>query len=118
MFELASGEYHTNVVLAVLAGRAAMVCAAGIADPAVVEAIAALYAPHALMLSAEEQAAFAGNAIALGSDSVWMSAGAAAALSPASRDGLAAAGFGVRAVPLDAIEAAGGSLRCCVAEIY
>ena len=33
MFDLAPGEYHTNVVLAVLAGRAALVCPAGFADP-------------------------------------------------------------------------------------
>lgn len=118
IFDLAPGEYHTNVVLAVLAGRAAILCPAGIADPAVVETIAALYAPHAVLLSAEEQAAFAGNAISLSSDAVWMSARAARALAPDNRAALAGAGFEVRSVPLDAIEAAGGSLRCCVAEIY
>lgn len=118
MFDLAPGEYHANVLLAVLAGRAALVCPAGFADPGVPEAIAALYAPHAVLLSAREQAAFAGNAISLSGDAVWMSAGAAAALSPASRDALVAAGFGLRSVELDAIEAAGGSLRCCVAEVY
>ena len=42
LFDLAPGEYHTNVVLAVLAGRAAIVCPDGFADPAVVDAIAAL----------------------------------------------------------------------------
>lgn len=118
VFDLAPGEYHANVLLAVLAGRAALVCPAGFADPAVPAAIAALYAPHAVLLSAAEQAAFAGNAISLSGDAVWMSAGAAAALSPASRAALAAAGFELRSVELDAIEAAGGSLRCCVAEIY
>lgn len=118
MFDLAPGEYHTNVVLAVLAGRAALICPAGFADPAVVDAIAALYAPHAVLLSGKEQAAFAGNAISLSTDVAWMSARAADALAPGSREALGAAGFQVRAVPLDAIEAAGGSLRCCVAEIY
>ena len=118
MFDLAPGEYHTNVVLAVLAGRAAIICPAGIADPAVVNAIAALYAPHAVLLSTGEQAAFAGNAISLSEDAVWMSGRAMQALSQGSRAALAAAGFEVRGVPLDAIEAGGGSLRCCVAEIY
>lgn len=117
-FDLAEGEYHANVVLAVLAGRAAMLCPAGFADPAVVAAIASLYAPHALLLSPAEHAAFAGNAIALSAEAVWMSAGAAAALAPATLAGLAAAGFGIRTVPLDAIEAAGGSLRCCVGEVF
>ena len=91
---------------------------AGFADPAVPAAIAALYAPHAILLSEAEQAAFAGNAIALSPDVAWMSEGAAHALSATSRGGLAQAGFALRDVALDAIEAAGGSLRCCVAEIY
>jgi hypothetical protein len=118
LFDLADGEYHTNVVLAVLAGRAALVCPRGFADPAVVEAIAALYAPHAVLLSPAEHAAFAGNAIALSGDVVWMSARADRALGPGSRSALAAAGFAVRGVELDAIEAGGGSLRCCVGEIF
>jgi hypothetical protein len=118
MFDLAPSEYHTNVVLAILAGRAALICPDGFADPAAVEAIATCYAPHALRLTAAERAAYAGNAIALSSDSVWLSATAAAGLSDLSRSALADAGFAIRSVELDAIEAAGGSLRCCVGEIY
>ena len=118
MFDLAPGEYHTNVVLAVLAGRAALICPTGFADPAVVETIANFYAPHGIRLSPAEHAAFAGNAITLTEASVWMSAGAEAALTARTRQTLAGAGFRVRSVALDAIEAAGGSLRCCVAEIF
>ena len=118
LFDLAPGEYHTNVVLAVLAGRAAMVCPKGFAEPAVAQAIAEFYAPHALVCSEAEHAAFVGNCIALPSDTVWMSANAAAALTPANRGVLAAAGFRVEGVALDAIEAAGGSLRCCIGEIF
>ena len=118
LFDLAPGEYHTNVVLAVLAGRAAIICPRGFADPAVAEAIAALYAPHVVRCSPDEHAAFVGNAIALSADAVWMSAGAAGALAATHRGVLAAAGFAVQEVPLAAIEAAGGSLRCCVGEIF
>lgn len=118
MFELAPGEYHSNVVLAVLAGRAVMVCDDGFADPGVPEAIASLYAPHALRLSAAQRAAFAGNAIALSEGTVWMSARAESALAPADRAVLLAAGFVPRSVDLRAIESAGGSLRCCVAELF
>ena len=118
LFDLAAGEYHTNVVLAVLAGRAALVCPRGFADRAAVDVVAALYGPHAIELSPGEHAAFAGNAIALSDASVWMSATAAHALTPASRQALAAAGFAVRSVELDALEAAGGSLRCCVGEVF
>lgn len=118
MFDLAPGEYHANVVLAVLAGRAAMVCADGFADAAVPEAIAVLYAPHAVALSPAERQAFAGNAIALAPDRVSMSATAGRALRPATLQALADAGFAVEVVELVAIEAAGGSLRCCVAELF
>ncbi len=118
LFALAPGEYHTNVVLAVLAGRAAMICPQGFADPSVVEAIAALYAPHAIVLSAAEHSSFAGNAMTLSAGHVWMSATAERALTMASRKGLADAGFAVGSVELDAIEAAGGSLRCCIGEIF
>ena len=118
LFDLAPGEYHTNVVLAVLAGRAAVVCPAGFADPAVAAAIAALYAPHAVVCDAAEHAAFVANCIALSADTVWMSAAAGRALAPAHRDALAAAGLRVETVELDAIEAAGGSLRCCIGELF
>ncbi|MEO6155583.1 MAG: arginine deiminase-related protein [Thermomonas sp.] len=118
MFDLAAGEYHTNVVLAVLAGRAAVICANGFADPAIVDALGALYAPHAILCAPGEHAAFVGNCIALGQDKVWMSRVAGAALQTAHRQQFANAGFEVATVELDAIEAAGGSLRCCVGEVF
>lgn len=118
LFDLAPGEYHSNVVLAVLAGRAALICADGFADAAVADAIAALYAPHAIRLAAAQRAAFAGNAIALSATAVWMSAAAEKALTAAQRAALGEAGFALRSVDLRAIESAGGSLRCCVAELF
>lgn len=118
MFDLSAGEYHTNVVLALLAGRAAVICSDGFADKAVVDAIASLYAPHAIRCAPGEHAAFVGNCIALGQDKVWMSAAAGTALLPAHRQQLTDAGFDVATVELDAIEAAGGSLRCCIGEVF
>ena len=118
LFDLAAGEYHSNVVLAVLAGRAAVVCPRGFADPEVAASVAAFYAPHAITCDEAEHAAFVGNCIALSADTAWMSAKADAALSPAHRARLAAAGFRVESVALDAIEAGGGSLRCCIGEVY
>jgi hypothetical protein len=118
MFELAPGEYHTNVILAVLAGRAALVCPGGFADPAVAWAIAGFYAPNGIVLSAAEHAAFVANSIALSTYGLWMSAAAGRALSESTREALARAGFAVSTVELDAIEAGGGSLRCCIGEIF
>lgn len=117
-FDLAPGEYHTNVVMALLASRALILAADGFADPAVPAAIARAYGEHALWISPAQKRAFAGNAITLGEDRVWMSARGAASLQATQRAQLAAWGFAVGDVPLPDIEKAGGSLRCCVAEIY
>ncbi|SIQ15012.1 arginine deiminase-related protein [Solilutibacter tolerans] len=118
MLDLSPGEYHTNVVLAVLAGRAAVVCPKGFADEELASAIAAFYAPHSVVCDDAEHAAFVGNCIALSPDTVWMSEAAQAALRPQSAKVLNDAGFTVHSVPLDAIEAGGGSLRCCIGEMF
>lgn len=118
IFDLAPGEYHTNVVMAVLASRALIVHEGSFADVEVPRAIARRYGRHVVRLSDEEKAAFAGNCIALTEGSVWMSARAERALSLASRRRLDQAGFVIHTVEIDEIEKAGGSLRCCVAEIF
>ena len=118
LFDLAPGEYHSNVVMSALAGRGLAVCADGFADPAVPAALAALYAPAVVELNRSEKAAFAGNCIAVTDDTVWMSEAAADALSSRSRRGFEQAGMALNVVALDEIEKAGGSLRCCVGEIF
>lgn len=117
-FELAEGEYHTNVVMASLAGRAVILAPDGFADPAVPRAIAHAFDDHAMWLSPEQKRAYAGNAIALSPNRVWMSARAAASLAAEQREALASWDFRIGAVELDEIEKAGGSLRCCVAEVF
>ncbi|KRA53655.1 amidinotransferase [Pseudoxanthomonas sp. Root65] len=118
LFDLAPGEYHTNVLLAVLAGRAALVHPGGVDAPALIPALEALYPGGAIELTDAEQAAFAGNAIALAPGKVWMSRRAHEALRPVTTARLEATGLAVHSVALDAIEAGGGSLRCCVAEVF
>ena len=118
LFELAPGEYHTNVVLSILAGRAAVVAPDGFAEMQVAQAIADFYAPAAVRLSPAQKQAFAGNCLALAPDEAWFSAAAERALTTAQREQLQGAGFSLKAVELDEIEKAGGSLRCCVAEVF
>ena len=118
VFELDPAEYHTNVVMSVLASRALVIHPPSFRDPEVPPAIAALYGERVIDLTDAEKAAFAGNCIALSDRDVWMSTAAAEALTPQHRADLAAWGFEVKAVALAEIEKAGGSLRCCVAEIY
>ena len=117
-FELAPNEYHTNVVMASLAGRAAILAPDGFADPEVPRAIAQAFDGCALQLSPEQKRAYAGNAITLSDDRVWMSTRAASSLTDAQRASLKAWGFRIGMVELDEIEKAGGSLRCCVAEVF
>lgn len=117
-FALAEGEYHTNVVLAILAGRAAIIAESGFRDHDAAEAIASVYAPNVVRISAAQKQAFAANAISLSRKRVWMSACAASSLSAEQIGDLGHSGFAVGSVDLTEIEKAGGSLRCCVAEIF
>lgn len=117
-FELAEAEYHTNVVLTLLASRAAIIAADGFRDPAAAQAIATAYGDRAIWLTPAQKQAFAGNAITLSDERVWMSACAAASLTDDQVEALDGYGFAVGAVDLSEIEKAGGSLRCCVGEIY
>src|SRR5207342_545114 len=88
LFDLAPGEYHSNVVLSVLAGRAVVLAADGFADKAVAQAIADFYAPHAIELAPAQKQAFAANCLALGADEVWMSAAGAESLTIRQREQL------------------------------
>lgn len=117
-FDLAETEYHTNVVMALLASRAVILAADGFADAQVPKAIAQAYDNKALWLSPQQKQAFAANAITLSGERVWMSARGAAALNDAQRKDLQRWGFEVGCVELGELEKAGGSLRCCVAEIF
>lgn len=118
MFDLAEGEYHTNVVLSILAGRAAAIAPSGFRDSRVPEAIAGFYDGCAVRLSPAQKADFAGNCIALSTRDVFLSARAAASLDRKQKAFLADLGFRLHAVAMPTLELAGGSLRCCVGEIY
>lgn len=117
-FELAPDEYHTNVVLAVLAGKAALIAPDGFADAAAASVIEHAYGDASVVLDAAQKTDYAGNAIALGDGKAWFSARAAAALRSNQRAQLERSGFAIEAVELAEIEKAGGSLRCCAAEIF
>ena len=116
-FPLKVDEYHTNVVMSVLASRALVAHRNSFDDPDVPEAIAEVY-DHAIWLSDEEKRGYAGNCIALDEHRVFMSATAERSLSLDTRRRFDRAGFTIHTVEIDEIEKAGGSLRCCIAEIY
>ena len=117
-FDLKPGEYHTNVVMAVLASRVLVICPEAFVNPDVPAAIAEAYPGHVLEITSAEKQAFAGNCIALNFKDLFMSQAAINALAPEKLERLKSWRFEVHGVELDEIEKAGGSLRCCVAEIY
>jgi hypothetical protein len=117
-FDLKPEEYHTNVVMSVLASRALVICPDAFVDPEVPRAIADAFPGHVLEITREEKEAFAGNCIAVSFTDLFMSRSAWQTLAPQKRRLLESWEFDVHAVELDEIEKAGGSLRCCVAEIF
>lgn len=117
-FELTETEYHTNVVLALLASRAVIIAADGFRDAAAAKAISTAYGDRSIWLTPAQKTAFAANAITLSDARVWMSQCASNALTVEQVEALAGYGFAIGAVDLSEIEKAGGSLRCCVGEIY
>lgn len=117
-FDLAEGEYHTNVVMACLAGQACVIHPGSFADSAVVEAIAEFYPERTLFISDEEKLAFVGNCISITDKDVFFSQTAYDALSVASRETLESWGFVLHGVDVSELEKAGGSLRCMVGEIF
>lgn len=117
-FELAAGEYHTNVVMSVLAGRTLVLCREGLADPQAARALAQAWQGRCVELGEAEKNAFAGNCIVVREPELLMSQAGVDSLRPATRQALAEQGWQLQPVPLSQIELAGGSLRCCVGEVF
>jgi len=117
-FDLQPTEYHTNIVLAILAGRFCVIHPGSFLDLDVPETIARVYPGRTLVLSNEEKQAFAGNCIAVTENDVLFSETALKSLRASSRDALERDEFRVHGVPVDELEKGGGSLRCLIAEVF
>jgi len=117
-FDLKPEEYHTNVIMSILAGRACVIHAEAFVDEAAPGAIAETYPDRTLFIDQREKNAFAGNCIALTHSDLFMSQAGVNALRQESRAVLESWGFVLHSTELDEIEKAGGSLRCMLAEIF
>lgn len=115
---LVPSEYHINIVLALLAGRAAVVHLPSFEDAGVGAMLDQLYPGAVLRLSDAEKATFAGNCIAVTTSVVMMSATAWQGLAASSRAWFSQQGFTVVPVAVDEFEKGGGSLRCLLAEVF
>jgi len=117
-FDLSDGEYHTNVVLSCLAGKACMMHSDSFADPAVPKAIAEFYKDRTIFLTDAEKLAFAGNGITITENDLFLSQTAFDALAQDKKNKLKSWGFTLHHVQVNELEKAGGSLRCMVGEIF
>ena len=117
-FSLAPGEYHTNLVLAILAGEACLVHPRSTPDPFLLKSLRSIYGDRMLVLDQAEKNSFAGNCIAAAGRDLLFSRTAAGALREETRTKLADWGFRLHFLEVDEFEKAGGSVRCLVAEVY
>lgn len=117
-FDLKASEYHTNVVMSVLASRAVVICPDAFVDSRVPEAIIKAFNGRAVTISAEEKEAFAGNCLAVTDHDVMISQTAMEQLNPATLTQLENWSFKLHPVAMTEIEKAGGSVRCCIGEIF
>ncbi len=117
-FELARGEYHTNVVMSILASRAVVLQKDALIPAQAAEAIAEFYEQRVIWISAAQKNAFAGNCIAVTESDVLISRSGYDSLDEGQRRQFSEYGFSLHPLPADEIEKAGGSVRCMVAEIF
>lgn len=117
-FPLAAGEYHTNVVLSVLAGRACIVAPGGIAEPGFTDFLEEYYPDAVVVLSDQEKDAFAANCLCLDDENILLSTTAFKTLHRDNRKKLEGLGFRLHPIEVDELEKAGGSLRCLLMEVF
>ncbi len=117
-FDLVSSEYHTNIVLQILAGKVCVIYKAGIQDPEVADTIESLYLNRTASISEHEKNCFVANCIAATDQDILMSQTAVNALSRKTRHVLERNGFAIHGIDITELEKGGGSLRCLIAEVF
>ena len=117
-FELKPTEYHTNVVMACLAGEACVICPDSFVQQDDADAIADFYKGRTLEITDAEKQAFIGNCISITTEDVFFSQKALDTLTSQARSKLESWGFKLHGVDVSELEKAGGSLRCMVGEIF
>lgn len=117
-FELVPEEYHTNIVLAILAGKVCVIYKPAFADPAIADAIHDQYRTRTAVLDEQEKNHFAANCIAVTERDLLMSQTALDVLRDETRGTLERCGFSIHGVQIDELEKGGGSLRCLIAEVF
>ncbi len=117
-FDLAEGEYHTNLVLAIAAGELCLVHPGSVPNPFLLKSLRAIYEDRVLLLRESEKNAFAGNCIAATEKDLLFSQKAKNVLREETTTALEDWSFRIHFLDVSEFEKAGGSVRCLVAEIF
>lgn len=117
-FDLVPGEYHTNLVLTVLASRCCLVYLPAIASGSAAQALQNYFQEGCIEISQDEKNNFVANSLALTPTDIIMSQRAANALSDRTAKALESFGFKIHSVNIDELEKGGGSMRCLIMEVF
>lgn len=117
-FELKPSEYHTNVVMSILANRCVVLCPDALVDPVMANVISKAFNDQIITISEAEKAAFVANCLAITPEDVMMSETSFDQMTESTKKSFERHGFTLHPVALAEIEKAGGSVRCCLGEIY
>ncbi|MFK7955336.1 MAG: arginine deiminase-related protein [Lysobacterales bacterium] len=117
-FALPSSEYHTNVVLSVLAGKGVVSFAPQPHYAGLRQVLDGLYGDGVCYIGEAEKNQFVANCLAVTPQAVVMSDRARRAMSASTLDFFQRSGFNVHSVDVSELEKAGGSVRCMIAEIF
>ncbi|MEC8050153.1 MAG: arginine deiminase-related protein [Myxococcota bacterium] len=115
---LKESEYHTNVVLAILAGKLSIVAPSAFETEDVRVFLASAYGKRVVELDDTQPGTFAANCIAVTPNDVLMSQNGLDSLRPDQLSTIEGAGLKLHGVDMSEFEKAGGSLRCLVTEIF
>ena len=115
---LVTEEYHTNVVLSILAGRGCVIYPEAFADERAAAAIIEAYGDGAIVLTQTEKNHFAANCLAVSKNDILLSKNAFDHLQPATCERFSKLGFALHPIDISELEKGGGSLRCLIAEIF
>ena len=111
-------EYHTNVVLAILAGKLSIVAPSAFETEDVQVLLTNVYGKNVVELDDTQPGTFAANCIAVTPNDILMSQTGLDSLRSGQLEIIERAGLNLHGVDVSEFEKAGGSLRCLVTEIF
>lgn len=117
-FDLIDFEYHTNVVLSVLAGKGCVIYPGSFKSQRSAEAVIECYGDAAVVIDQHEKNLFVANCLSITPTDVLFSQTALDGLKSKTRTQLEKVGFKLHGVDVSELEKGGGSLRCLIAEIF